>query len=280
MGKQNNCKSESDKHSSGVYFILAPNQEKIKIGRSKSVMKRYVNLRTGFMDDGHLMMVLQSEDDVWLEKHLHKMLGAFRSDGEWFYITHTVYRFLASCHTDKSLRLLNIWTGNTYNELFRSKVRLAHGDSIEFRHMVERWLVSKFYLFIIFLIGMYMAGFGYSDPNYTGVMKYIVTVVYFSMGVLVPIVIHYNGRPEQMNFNCWLMLSMLTLFGIDLASRYFGPNDLFSLAYKAKQVTILFYYFGWGNLILHQILFEKLQAKHPALYRRIKAFFTIKFLNR
>ncbi len=50
----------------GVYVIYAPNQDKIKIGRSSQILKRYSDLRTGFMDEGELILKIGGVSDVML----------------------------------------------------------------------------------------------------------------------------------------------------------------------------------------------------------------------
>lgn len=68
----------------GVYFIYAPNQEKVKIGRSVKVRRRYNQLRTGFMDDGVLALYISTPNEVQVETELHQKFAHLRDNGEWF----------------------------------------------------------------------------------------------------------------------------------------------------------------------------------------------------
>jgi hypothetical protein len=78
----------------GVYFIIAPNQKKIKIGHSKDITRRHKNLKTGFMDrDIHFCSILVQDPDK-LESKLHKEFKHLRAGGEWFYLTRELVEFL------------------------------------------------------------------------------------------------------------------------------------------------------------------------------------------
>lgn len=80
----------------GVYFILAPNQQKVKIGRSRNIETRYRNLRTGFMDDGFLIMGIESDDEVKLEYELHRKFENDRIKNEWFFLSENLRSFLVN----------------------------------------------------------------------------------------------------------------------------------------------------------------------------------------
>lgn len=65
-----------------VYFILAPDQLKIKIGQAKDVNKRLSALRTCSPCELRLLASVRSYGDF--EMYLHKKLAASRLHGEWF----------------------------------------------------------------------------------------------------------------------------------------------------------------------------------------------------
>lgn len=81
----------------GVYFIQAPNQSKIKIGRSVDIKTRYKQLRTGFMDEGILLICIPTDDDVKLESVLHAQFDHLRANGEWFFMTKEIDDFILHC---------------------------------------------------------------------------------------------------------------------------------------------------------------------------------------
>ncbi len=90
-------KEKIENLKSGVYFIYAPNQNKIKIGRSVNIDVRYKQLRTGFMDTGSLLLGILSENEVSLERDLHDKFAHLRANGEWFYMTKELDDFILSC---------------------------------------------------------------------------------------------------------------------------------------------------------------------------------------
>lgn len=65
-----------------VYFILAPDQLKIKIGQAKDVNKRLNSLRGSSPCELRLLASVRSYGDF--EAYLHKKLAASRLHGEWF----------------------------------------------------------------------------------------------------------------------------------------------------------------------------------------------------
>jgi hypothetical protein len=65
-----------------IYFILAPDQLKIKIGQAKDVSKRLSALRTSSPCELRLLASVRSYGDF--ERYLHKKLAASRLHGEWF----------------------------------------------------------------------------------------------------------------------------------------------------------------------------------------------------
>jgi len=65
-----------------VYFILAPDQLKIKIGQARDVNKRLNSLRGSSPCELRLLASVRSYGDF--EAYLHKKLAASRLHGEWF----------------------------------------------------------------------------------------------------------------------------------------------------------------------------------------------------
>lgn len=65
-----------------IYFILAPDQMKIKIGQAKDVSKRLNNLRGSSPCELRLLASVRSYGDF--EAYLHKKLASSRLHGEWF----------------------------------------------------------------------------------------------------------------------------------------------------------------------------------------------------
>jgi hypothetical protein len=114
----------------GVYFIYAPNQNKIKIGRSKNIPMRFLHLRTGFMDDGILLAGIITAKEVMLEKSLHTKFAHLRDrSGECFFITRELVDFIVALdHVYENV--------NTYNSLTEIQRRLTYSSLGMFRLVV------------------------------------------------------------------------------------------------------------------------------------------------
>ncbi|MCA6372012.1 MAG: GIY-YIG nuclease family protein [Cytophagales bacterium] len=87
-----------DTLTQGVYFIYAPNQSKVKIGRSKNINTRFNQLRTGFMDEGILLIGILTKNEVQLESELHEKFLKLRANGEWFYLTNELKNFILTAN--------------------------------------------------------------------------------------------------------------------------------------------------------------------------------------
>lgn len=72
----------SQRNDCWIYFVLAKQAHKIKIGRSKNVAKRVDNLRTSCPFD--IELIAKFEADAQMELDLHKHFKAHRTNGEWF----------------------------------------------------------------------------------------------------------------------------------------------------------------------------------------------------
>lgn len=71
-----------------VYFIghFENGKTSIKVGVAKDIQRRRRSLQTGNPRILEIMGWIQSDDDYRLETSLHKLFGAKRGLGEWFYI--------------------------------------------------------------------------------------------------------------------------------------------------------------------------------------------------
>lgn len=69
-----------------IYFFIEDSNEKVKIGRAKVIEKRRKALQTGNPRKLLLLGWIRTEDDddVRLEKRLHKYFAEHRGSGEWF----------------------------------------------------------------------------------------------------------------------------------------------------------------------------------------------------
>jgi len=66
----------------GIYFILAPSVNKVKIGVSDKIEQRLSNLQVG--SPVKLELLLYFKADPHIENKLHERFCEYRSHGEWF----------------------------------------------------------------------------------------------------------------------------------------------------------------------------------------------------
>lgn len=83
----------------GVYFIYAPQQDKVKIGRSSNMPARHKQLQTGFMDEGILLCGILTDQPAKLETKLHRKFRHLRVEGEWFILTKELADYIESIET-------------------------------------------------------------------------------------------------------------------------------------------------------------------------------------
>lgn len=131
----NMAEHKDDKVPRGVYFIYAPNQNKIKIGRSKNIETRFIQLRTGFMDEGVLLFGILTPEEVKLESDLHARFSHLRDNGEWFFLTKELREFIDSrSHLNSDIKdyhnIESIQNTLTYKSLGMFKL-IAHLKSIQ-----------------------------------------------------------------------------------------------------------------------------------------------------
>lgn len=143
--------------STGVYFIYAPNQNKIKIGRSVKIERRFKQLRTGFMDKGTLLFGILSENEVKLEKKLHQKFAHLRDNGEWFILTRELKEFILNI----KLEYVDIVEYSPLNEI-QSKLSYQSLGMFNFIMFLKN-LQNKYLVPIVLAI----AGLIISYYNYT-----------------------------------------------------------------------------------------------------------------
>ena len=140
----------------GVYFILAPNQNRVKIGRSNNIPRRFQNLRTGFMDDGHLILSIVDEDDVELENWIHRK---FRRDNiyrEWFFLSEGLRKFITSARYNYDEVI-------EYDEfdIIHDLERIKNVDVYDFLYKFRRTIYAYSIPLLQFLFGAIVGFFTY-----------------------------------------------------------------------------------------------------------------------
>ena len=74
----------SNLHRPGyIYFILADNGL-VKIGRTENITKRVMAIRCGSPVRVRLLHCFEVDDDVSVERSLHRKFRKKRKHGEWF----------------------------------------------------------------------------------------------------------------------------------------------------------------------------------------------------
>lgn len=97
----------TEKFVRGVYFIIAPNQNKVKIGKSVDVKRRYSNLKTGFMDTGVLSVIIRDDDERKLESSIHDLFSRERMNLEWFFLSTRLKKFIVDLTFDDNVLIVN-----------------------------------------------------------------------------------------------------------------------------------------------------------------------------
>src|SRR5579872_5272066 len=71
-----------NEHAYQIYFIRGITTRRIKIGISKSPLKRLKALQTGSPEPLEMLFFIKGSREM--EKELHKQFAALRQGGEWF----------------------------------------------------------------------------------------------------------------------------------------------------------------------------------------------------
>lgn len=75
-----------------IYFILAPEVDRVKIGKSKDVKARLKTLQTGHSQDLCLIMTVDADDSFEFE--LHERFKAYHVRGEWFQMSEEIADYI------------------------------------------------------------------------------------------------------------------------------------------------------------------------------------------
>ncbi|WP_024693009.1 GIY-YIG nuclease family protein [Pseudomonas syringae] len=67
-----------------IYFFIEDSNEQVKIGRAKDIERRKKGLQTGNPRKLLLLGWIRTDDDVRLEKEIHRHFSHLRGSGEWF----------------------------------------------------------------------------------------------------------------------------------------------------------------------------------------------------
>ncbi len=229
----------------GVYFIYAPNQSKIKIGRSKHIEIRFKQLRTGFMDQGLLLFGIITENEIDLEREIHNNFTHLRSNGEWFFLTKELRDYI-----NKIQRQSNI---EYYNDISEIERKLTYSSLGIFKAVIYLKNVGNNYVIPISLIILgFLFAFNYYKLNKQADNEIL---VYFSYALMIiyplytPIlgryVIKYCSVKESIIFLTLLIVGFLieaSTFIIDLNHRTINILRILyvSLTYPFTNQLLLF----------------------------------------
>lgn len=82
----------------GVYFVVTPNNEKVKIGRSIDIYSRFSTLKSQYLNmTGEMLSLytlLPTSNSIEIEKNLHRKFDEYREHGEWFKVSPEIQTYM------------------------------------------------------------------------------------------------------------------------------------------------------------------------------------------
>jgi len=94
-----------NKHETGIYFVLAPDVNRVKIGKSKNLPNRLTALKTGSPVELELVAYFLGPHDA--EPFIHKVFHKYRLHGEWFSYGYTIKRVVKRLNTLKNASFMD-----------------------------------------------------------------------------------------------------------------------------------------------------------------------------
>lgn len=179
--------NSKQKIEKGVYFIFAPNQNKVKIGRSTNIQRRFNQLKTGFMDSGYLLLGILTEEEVELERELHEKFLSLRDNGEWFFLTRELKEFILSCEYIYP-RVLK------YSNLNEFREKLVY-NSTDLKEMAQTTFHISKVVLLPLILGIIGGIIGYYDLMYSpelGEKNKLFTIILLVFYPLITIRLSYD----------------------------------------------------------------------------------------
>ncbi len=220
---------------SGVYFIYAANQNKVKIGRSKNIEKRFRELRTGFMDDGILLLGILSNEEVELESILHKRFAHLRANGEWFYLTKELDDFILNCHFEYG----NI---TKYNDLKKNQKKMTYNSLGMYKFIRYLKNLQNKYL-VPLLIGI--AGLIIAIYNFTYSLKvdndFMIFLSYFYF-IILPLYLPFLAKEIiayqsiKVGITFFVLIAFVLIF--EFSNLLLGLNDSFLSYFRIITLSV------------------------------------------
>lgn len=86
---------------SGIVYVLKADNGLYKIGRAKKFENRLLQLQTQMPYDLEVIVLIESDDYIGLEKGLHKRFVSKREKGEWFELSEEDIEYLKGLAGEK-----------------------------------------------------------------------------------------------------------------------------------------------------------------------------------
>ncbi|MGB3183757.1 MAG: GIY-YIG nuclease family protein [Cyclobacteriaceae bacterium] len=232
----------------GVYFIYAPNQNKVKIGRSKSIGKRYKDLRAGFMDEGELLISISTNNEIQLEAYLHRKFKNLRTNGEWFLITKHLKDFILQADN-------NYTKVNTYPALesFSLSQTYYSTENYNIQQKVDR-IQKRIIIPVIFVAaGLITTNYVTSrlDTSYPALK--IIYYIHFLFPLYVPIILKYSLEYLTHKTINILYLSTILVLVFEITTIVFNLDQNYIRAIRSIILLSFFNYI----LFLNKLVFAK-----------------------
>ncbi|MDI9857970.1 GIY-YIG nuclease family protein [Flectobacillus roseus] len=254
---------KSTNFKTGVYLIYAPNQNKIKIGRSVNIENRYKHLSTGFMDEGSLLIGILTKSEIELENTLHQKFSHLRANGEWFYLTKELDDFILNCNLEYPNVII-------YEDLKVIQTKLSYQSLGVFnlirkiKYLHNKYLIPSIVGFIGFIIAWYGYKYETIRPNTTHfhqILVYSNLILFPFITILISrLIITYFSIRKVVGFFSLLIIALF----LEIINRFLHVEHNFL---KMFRVVIVSIYLSWVTQILVWIYYKKKEEKDENLLR-------------
>lgn len=244
----------------GVYIIHARNQGKIKIGRSKKIPKRVSDLKTGFMDEGELVLIIRTNKERELEKYFHDKLQSTR-DGksEWFFITHDSLKEIYSLDSlPTKFEINSIERLEGFKNIFR-KIALSDNETTIFKRKIDKYFGRiPVNVIIPALTAITLAIYACQTVSRN---KFVIFIVFLILGFIVPFfAMIYGGKRHAIFITCAYTVVIL-LWALQIINANIYTSELTEKILETGRSVLVYVFLPLSKLMFLQLLFKALKQK-------------------
>ena len=118
-----------NKHETGIYFILAEEVARVKIGKSVNITQRMSTMKTNSPVLLELVAYFLAPDSA--ERFIHSVFSRYRLHGEWFTYSKQIQRVVKKLSTESDVCFMHCIAEDEASEfiisrnMFNSKVHIG-----------------------------------------------------------------------------------------------------------------------------------------------------------